>query len=231
MHRFAVRHALLALALPAILAACDKSATTADAGASTAATPAAATATTGDKLAAAADAINPMTSPREAVIAAMRKFMGVRSYHATMDFDGGPRGPMTNRLDFVAPDRFRMEIAGMGAQYVIGDTMYMSMHGRTMQVPMPQGTVTRWRDPANLADAEAALNVDAAGSDSVDGIAARKYVIHHTAPKPSDVTMWIGPDDLPLKMEVSGDANGAMTKTVVRYTRFNDPSIVVEPPK
>ena len=230
MHRSAVRHALLALALPAILAACDKPASTADAGASTAA-PAAATASTGDKLAAAADAINPATSPREAVIASMHKFMDVRSYHATMEFDGGPRGPMMNQLDFVAPDRFRMDIAGMGSQYVIGDTMYMSMHGRTMQVPMPKGTVTRWRDPANLADAEAALNVDAAGSDNVDGIAARKYVIHHTTPKPSEVTMWIGPDDLPLKMEVAGNANGTTTTTVVRYSRFNDPAIVVEPPK
>jgi hypothetical protein len=222
------RPVLLVLALLPILAACKPAAPDA---VPASATPASPQASTGDKLAAAADAINPATSPREAVIASMHKFMDARSYHATMTFDGGPRGPMMNQLDFVAPDRFRMDIAGMGSQYVIGDTMYMSMHGRTMPVPMPQGTVTRWRDPANLADAEAALNVDAAGSDSVDGVAARKYVIHHTTPKPGEVTMWIGPDDLPLKMEVSGDANGTMTKTVVRYSRFNDPSIVIEPPK
>ena len=227
MRRSAVRHALLALALPAILAACDKSATNADAGApaSTATTPPAATA--GDKLAAAADAINPATSPREAVIAAMHKFMDVRSYHATMDFDGGPRGPMTNQLDFVAPDRFRMEIAGMGAQYVIGDTMYMSMHGRTMQVPMPQGTVTRWRDPGKLSEAEASMTVDDQGRDSVDGQPATKYVVHVSQPKETTTTLWIGDAGLPLQIL----AHNAMGDATIKYSRINDPAIVVEPPK
>lgn len=235
MNRPALRHALLALALPAAIAACGKPAAAPDAAgavqSATAATPTAATASAGDRLAAAADAANPTTSPREAVIAAMHAFTGVRSYHATMRFDGGPRGPMTNQLDFVAPDRFRMELPGMGAQYVIGDTMYMQLDGRSMQVPMPKGTVTRWRDPANLAEAEAGMTVEAAGSDSVDGVAARKYVVRHAAPNPSEVTMWIGPDNLPMKMQVTGEANGARSTTVVRYSRFNDPSIVVEAPK
>jgi hypothetical protein len=230
MHRSAVHHALLALALPAILAACDKSATTADAGASAStAAPAATTASAsaGDRLAAAADAINPATSPREAVIAAMHKFVGVRSYHATMTFDGGPRGPMTNQLDFVAPDRFRMEIAGMGEQYVIGDTMYMSMHGRKMQVPMPKGTVTRWRDPASLAEAEAGMTVDDQGSDSVDGQSARKYVVHATQPKQTTTTLWIGDAGLPLQIL----ANNAMGDATIKYSHFDDPAIVIEPPK
>lgn len=185
----------------------------------------------GPESASAADAVNPLTSPREAVVASMRKFMDARSYHASMQFSGGPRGPMTNELDFVAPDRFRMEMAGMGTQYVIGDTMYMSMQGRSMQVPMPKGTTTQWRDPGNFREAEAALTVDALGSETIGGVDTRKYLVHHTTPKPADITLWIGADDLPVQMQVGSQVNGQPMTTTVRYSRINDPAISIEPPK
>lgn len=180
-----------------------------------------------DKVAAVADAVN----PREEVIAAMRKLMDARSYRAQMRHSGGPRGAMTNTVDFVAPDRFRMEMAGIGTQYVIGDTMTMTMQGRTVQVPMPEGTITQWRDPGNFRGAEASMTAEALGSDAVDGIQARKYLVHHTAPKPADITLWIGADGLPLQMQVSGDASGQAVTTTVRYSRINDPGIAIEAPK
>lgn len=180
-----------------------------------------------DKVAAVADAVN----PREEVIAAMRKLMDARSYRAQMRHSGGPRGAMTNTVDFVAPDRFRMEMAGIGTQYVIGDTMTMTMQGRTVQVPMPEGTITQWRDPGNFRGAEASMTAEALGSDAVDGIQARKYLVHHTAPKPADITLWIGADGLPLQMQISGDASGQAVTTTVRYSRINDPGIAIEAPK
>lgn len=184
-----------------------------------------------DKVAAVADAVNPMASPREEVVAAMRKLMDARSYRAEMQHEGGPSGTMTNTVEFVAPDRFRMEMAGVGTQYVIGDTMTMTMDGRTMQVPMPKGTVTQWRDPVNFREAEASMTAQALGNDAVDGIQARKYLVHQTTPKPADFTIWIGADGLPLQMRVSGDANGQPVTTTVRYSRINDPGIVIEAPK
>jgi hypothetical protein len=83
-----------------------------------------------ERVAAAVDAINPMTSSREVVIASMHKLMDARSYHISMQMSGGPKGLMNNEVDFVAPDRFRMQMAGVGTQFIIGDTMYMSMQGR-----------------------------------------------------------------------------------------------------
>ena len=65
-----------------------------------------ATASTADKVAAVADAVNPLASPREEVIAAMRKLMDARSYRAEMQHSGGPRGAMTNTVEFVA--RFKV---------------------------------------------------------------------------------------------------------------------------
>ena len=130
-------------------------------------------------------------------------------------------------MDFVAPDRYRMEMAGRGSQVIVGDTMYMQVDGRRMQVPLPAGTLTQWRDPARLGEAEANMTVDDQGSDSVDGQAAKKYVLHVATPKPAEIDMWIGARGLPLQI-VSHNAMGDAT---IRYSRFDDPTLSIEAPK
>jgi hypothetical protein len=229
---------LLVLPLLAGLAACKPSPPSVpDASAPAAATPdAQATGTTGASTAtnAVADAMaamSPVATPKEAIRKSMQRFMQARSYHATMQLDGGPRGAMSNEVDFVAPDRFRMAMPGMGTQTIIGDTMYMSVDGRSMKVPLPAGTLTQWRDPAKLDENAATMTVEAQGRDSVDGTPARKYLVHNTRPQPSDVTMWIGNDDLPLQIRVSGSAQGHATTTTIRYSRFDDPSLKIDPPQ
>lgn len=215
---------LLAVAVLAGLSAC-KQQDTADPSASdpqAQATPAAAPAVEAPSA--------PTTSPREAVMAAMDKFKDASSYHAEMEFKGGQRSVMRGTLAFVAPDRFRMQMEGAGTQTVIGDTMYMSMGGRSMQVPMPAGTTTQWRDPGHFAAVEAGMTAEALGTEAVNGVQASKYVAHHTEPQPADVTLWIGPDQLPLKLEVQGMSNGQAVTTTVTYTRFNDPALVIDAP-
>jgi hypothetical protein len=228
---------LLVLPLLAGLAACKPSppsvpAATAPAAAPDAqATDAAGTGTTTNAVADAMAAMSPVATPKEAIRKSMQRFMQARSYHATMQLDGGPRGAMSNEVDFVAPDRFRMAMPGMGTQTIIGDTMYMSVDGRSMKVPLPAGTLTQWRDPAKLDENAATMTVEAQGRDSVDGTPARKYLVHNTRPQPSDVTMWIGNDDLPLQIRVSGSAQGHATTTTIRYSRFDDPSLKIDPPQ
>jgi len=168
---------------------------------------------------------------RAEVRAAMEKFLAARSFHATMRIKGGAQGMMINEMDFVAPDRYRITMPNVGTQTVIGDTMYMSMHGRTAQVPMPKGTLTQWRDPARMAENEATMTVAAQGADSVGTESARKYLIHHTQPQPIDVLMWVGDDGRPLQLEVSSTMQGSKVETSVRYSRYDDPSIVIDAPK
>jgi hypothetical protein len=218
------RKTLLAAALLPILAACKPAAApeAAPDPAPAAGDPAPAAA---NPVAAVAQAVRP--DAKGQVVDAMRKFAGVRSYHASMRLEGGPRGPMTNELDFVAPDRYRMELAGVGTQVIVGDAMYMDMGGRTMKVPMPPGTLTRWRDPARLADAEANMSVEARGSDSVDGQSATKYLVHVAQPKATTTTLWIGDAGLPLQIL----AHGAAGDATIKYSRFNDPAIAIEAPK
>ena len=209
------RRTLLAVALLPVLAAC-KPAAAPDATPAPAARP---------EVAAAAAV--PALDARGEVAAAMRKFRDLRRYHAAMHLEGGPRGPIDNAVDFVAPDRYRMEAAGRGAQVIIGDTMYLDINGRAMQVPLPEGTITQWRDPAKLADAQTEMQVDAQGSDAVDGQPAKKYLVRVAKPKPAEITLWIGDGGLPLQI-VSHNPLGQAT---IRYSRFDDPALAIEAPK
>ena len=88
-------------------------------------------------------AVTAWAGPKEDMKALSVKFLALRSYHVTME-NSDKRVPKME-VDFVAPNRYRMQMP-MGTQYVIGDTMYMTIDGRTMRVPMPKGTVTHWRE-------------------------------------------------------------------------------------
>ena len=123
------------------LAACKPAAAPANDAATTAsATPtSAAPAAAPSALAKIAGDLNPLASPKDALKASMDKFLAVRSYHATMEVVGGPIAMGHNEIDFVAPDRFRMQ-SPRGTQIIIGDTMYGSVRGHAMKVPMPAGT-------------------------------------------------------------------------------------------
>ena len=216
------RHLSAALFSLALLAGCKPQA----------APPAADTAAPAEPPAtAAAVAGKPMSSAQDDIKAAMDEFLGVKSFHATMKMSGTamPDG-MTTEMDFVAPDRYRMQMP-MGTQIIIGDTMHMKVQGRSMKVPMPQGTLSQWRDPVKLAENQATMTVESLGRESVDGVAARKYVVHNTQPKPSDVTMWIGDDDRPLQIQHTSSAEGKTVDVTIRYTRYDDPSIRIDPPQ
>lgn len=177
------------------------------------------------------DTPSPPASAKDEIKAAMDSFLGVRSFHATMRMTGTAMpGGMTTEMDFVAPDRYRMQMP-MGTQVIIGDTMYMSVQGRTAKVPMAKGTLSQWRDPAKLAENQATLTVEPQGREAIDGAAARKYLVRNTQPQPTDVTMWIGDDGLPLQIRHTSSAEGKTVDMTIRYTRYNDPSIEVDPPQ
>jgi hypothetical protein len=213
---------LLASVVVAVLGACQRDAAPPASAARTATSAPAAL------VAATAEAVNPL-SAKDEIGEAMDRFLAVKSYHATMDASTG-KGAMTIEMDFVAPDRYRMQTP-MGTQYVIGDTMYMTAQGRTMKVPLPKGRITGYRDPASFQENKASMTVEALGSDSVDGQAAKKYLLHSTQPRPGESMLWVDGAGYPLKIEVTGDAGGTATRTTIRYSRFNDPAIRVEPPQ
>lgn len=232
MYRHSV--APIAIALFVLLGAC-KASTPAPAGDEN--PPAASAALDADKgagstVAAVADALNPLSNPKDAMLASMKAFRNVRSYHATMKMEGGPQGTITNEMDFVAPDRYRisMRARGMEVDNVrIGNDTWMTMGGRTTKMTMPPGSMDQWQDL--MEQGKETMTVEAQGSESIDGVATRKYLMHQTQPKPSDVTVWLNGDDLVEQARMLTDHQGASITTTIRYSRYNDPAIRIDPPK
>ncbi len=169
-----------------------------------------------------------LAGAKEDVIAASRKVLALKSYHVTMSHLG--KGGMSTETDFVAPDRYRMKMP-MGTQIIVGDTMYLAMEGRTMKVPLQKGMLTQWRDPAGVRENEAKLSASALGSESVDGKPAKKYAMRNADHPDLRITMWIGSNGLPIRIDTEGKGAGAASaRTTLRYSRFNDPSIRIEVP-
>lgn len=167
--------------------------------------------------------------PREDVMASIDKFTAARSWHATMEHVS-PGKRMRNEMDFAAPDRYRLRVDGVGEQVLVGDTVYMHVQGRSMKLPMPKGTLTRWREPARMAENLESMTVTALGAETVDGEPARKYRLDYSKPRPTSMTLWIGANGYPVQALTSGSASGEKVTTTIRYSRFNDPSIRIAAP-
>ncbi len=166
---------------------------------------------------------------REEVNASMEKFMAARSYHASMTATGAHA--MSNEVDYVAPGRYRMRMAGMGEQTIVGDTMYLNMHGKNTKVPLPKGTLSQWRDPARLAENAKTMTVTALGSEVLGGAPARKYRVDHSQPQPSTMTLWVGSNGYPLRIVTSTRIQGKPMITTIVYSRYDDPALRVDVPR
>lgn len=167
--------------------------------------------------------------PREDVNAAIDKFLAARSFHADLAVIGSPH--LSQQIDFVAPGRYRMRRAGMGDQIIIGDMMFLNMAGKSRPMPMPDGTLSQWRDPARLAENAADMTVTALGDEVVAGTPTKKYQVDHTQPQPSTLTLWVDGSGYPLQIISTGEAQGQIVTTLIRYSRFNDPTIRIDAPK
>ena len=216
-----LRPTLLAC-LAIALAACKPSAPTPE--------PTAAATSTPPAQAEAMPAATPPTlagSATDEVKASMDKFLAARSFHATMHMEGART--MTNEMDFVAPDRYRMHMP-VGTQVIIGDTMYMEAKGKRMQVPLPAGTISQWRDPLKIQENKEGLSVEAQGTESIDGKTARKYLVRKTVPENTEFTYWMDDNGLPLQLQHKGESQGKPYSMTLRYSRFDDPAIRIDTP-
>ena len=128
-----------------------------------------------------------------------------------------------------AADRYRM-IMPVGTQVIIGDTMYMEMHGQQTKVPIPEGTISQWRDPMKIRENRSGMSAEFLGEENVAGQRARKYRVRHTQPEPGEFLYWIDREKRPLQLQHSGEtASGPYTMTLV-YSRFDDPGITIDAP-
>lgn len=162
--------------------------------------------------------------PREEVNAAIDKLLTARSYQASMV---SADGKVQQQLEFEAPGRYRIRSGG-DELVIVGDVLHLRRDGATAQAPVPQDALSRWRDPARLAEQPADMEVVVLSDETVAGVAARKYRIQRTRTAPGLLLLWVGNDGYPVQILTRGVAGAAAT--LIRYSRFNDPAIDVEPP-
>jgi outer membrane lipoprotein-sorting protein len=162
--------------------------------------------------------------------AAFVKFLAQSSFEARTHAEVGGRA-IESVVEFQAPDRYRVTSAGRPPSVIVGSTMYLALNGRTLQVPMPAGTIDQFRDPAVLTRVERSASVEDLGADAVGGVPAHKYRFRTGGATPGDSVVWVGTaSGLPIQVRATSTGKATVVSTVT-YARYGDPSIRVAAPK
>ena len=241
---------LLAIAMLAALAACKQSAPLATSDSE--AKPAEEAAASDDAIAVAAAAnAAPAASPiaataptpieakpvvadqaaKDEVIAAMDKLKALPRYRITMMRGDGQTSPTTTTVDYVAPERSRMAATGMPGQVIIGDILYTTDASGTRTSPAPADSIAQWRDPMGFLAAGQDFTAEKGPRRFVFAMPASEYKLHITKPVASNMSVWIGPKGLPIKLESEGLVAGKRVTTAIRYSHFDSEEIKIDPPK
>lgn len=176
---------------------------------------------------ASTDAPVPAADPAQAVLGASQRFSALRSFHAELEVLGAPQ-PVRSAMDFVAPDRFRVQTPA-GPQTIIGDTMFLQADDAIRQVPTSPGLLEQWRNPLPADALPADLQAEDLGSQSLDGVETRHYRLRGAQPG-ERLEYWVDAQGLPRQIVRSGSSNGRSFQLRLRYSRFNDPALRVDLP-
>lgn len=167
------------------------------------------------------------------VVEAMK---GVRSYHFMMTMEGTGGVTSVTEGDVIPPDKFSMinTLDAAGQKFVtkvirIGANTWSNLNGQwnKTDAPIAQG------DPT-LITLDNVSSAEDLGLDMVDGQAARRYryATKDVLGSPATAEIWV--DVVTGYMiqykQVSDTALGKST-TTMKLSRFNDPTITIEPPQ
>lgn len=210
----------LVFILAAALAACGAQSPEAPDAAGAQATPA-------ERAAGFATAMNPLSSPKNEVVAAFQRLADARSYRAVIDGNAASEQERL-QLDYVAPDRLRV-VHAEGVQTIIGTDMYLEMEGRTMKQPVRaglyEGQLGMWKLTAQVIGLDSTI-VELVGSERIDGQEMRQYrIVNPEFGMDGEQGMvWVGDSSLRVDM-IDGEA-----VTHVHYSHINDSAVRVDPP-
>lgn len=168
--------------------------------------------------------------PLQAVLAASRRFAALRSFHAEMTLHGARAGQATRTaMDYVAPDRYRLQ-GPAGVQTVIGGTFFLQAEDRVQQVPVPAGVLDHWRSPLPDASSLRGLAVEDRGRADIAGTPTRLYRLDGPQGSGETLQYWIGSDGLPRQIQRDGFNGDQPYRVTLRYSRMDDPTLVVPDP-
>lgn len=170
-------------------------------------------------------------APKDELHDAFAKFFKLHSFRASVT-DLKKNEPVST-MEFVAPDRYRMQTKDGHVQYIIGDALYMEMDGKLTRLPVPGvGKMTaQFRNEGFLKEVEGDMAVQALPDESVDGQPTKVYAYTITKPIKADAKTFISTrNGMPLQTESSGSFMGMKSTTRVRYSDFDDPAIRIDAP-
>ncbi|HTV72796.1 MAG TPA: hypothetical protein VME66_03705 [Candidatus Acidoferrales bacterium] len=152
-------------------------------------------------------------------------FAKLQSFHATMQ-----SGPMNADMDYVAPDRYHL-IMHSGhdiEEMIIGETVYAKLGSQWMKFPMPGVTqmIAHFRQPEAVAKTIDTSKITDMGMTQLNGTPAHQYGVD-SGDGSTHTVMWIGPHDLPLRIDAEELSNKRVT--TILYSEFNAP-ITIEAP-
>lgn len=164
------------------------------------------------------------------VQASAQKFLALQRYHARMTLRSGAAGkPQETELDFVAPDRYRLQSATGGTQVVIGDAVQPPRQGQAAKQAADAATLAALRLPQEIARGLSQYSAEAAGMQMVQGRPSRKFVLRRAASDAGEVVWWIDRSGYPIQLEArTGQPPRQVT---LQYSRWDDPAIAIAAPQ
>lgn len=170
-------------------------------------------------------------APKDEVHAAFVRFLAMKSFKASLDSTTG-KYKSSSTVEFVAPDRYRVSNPNQAPSLIIGNTMYISMDGRQMKVPMPglKAMISQYRNPDMLKELAGDAVVESLGSESLNGQPAKKYRYTMTSPVTSTNIMWVAANGDILQIDTSGTMQKKAFHTLIRYSQYNSPAIIISTP-
>ena len=152
-----------------------------------------------------------------------------KAFYAVHSFRGQISSPKMKQpitLEFVAPDRWHM-VTPAGDQYIVGNTMTVHVGGMSMKLPMKAfgPMLQNIRTFAAGEDLKKDFTIQYAGTTNIGGQILRMYTYTKNSDPSVRAKMYIGPDNLPRRNEVT-DKSGNVT--TVTYKDYNSP-ITINP--
>lgn len=182
---------------------------------------------------------------KDELFKAWQAFLAVKSFRAEIELLEPTRS--STRLEFQAPDRYRVSIPNGPTTVIIGDTGYMQIGGQTMRLPIATASLTsQYRDEAFLRKLQEGMVVEDLGEDTLDGEPVRKFRYVQDAAPPSAMpgapaaargegeattVAWVSTRSrLILRLDVTSGEGKQATRSEIRYSDFNSADIRIQPP-
>jgi hypothetical protein len=162
--------------------------------------------------------------------AAFLKNMAATSYRATMtDLNTGKQ---LSTVEFQAPDRYRISVAGGPTSVIANGNMYLQVSGHAMTVPLPQGFLANYRSDAAWKQIENDTRILDGGPGMVGAEPAHKYHWVSSGQHSSAGDAWVGiASGRVIQVETANKAASKTGAVRLRYSDFDSSAIRIAPPK